>query len=105
MDFSLDTLPVREIIPGFRGKLLHGDTMSLVFWEVEAGAEVPEHSHENEQIMHVMEGRFQFTLHGTSRVYKPGDIVLIPPHEPHSGKALTPCRLMDIFSPAREEYR
>ena len=105
MDFSLDTIPTREIIPGFHGKLLHGSQMSLVFWEVEEGAEVPEHQHENEQIMQVIEGKFEFTLEGTSKIYGPGDIVLIPPFAAHSGKALTACRLMDIFSPVREAYK
>lgn len=105
MDFSLNTLPTQEIIPGFRGKLVHGTEMSLVFWEVDAGSEVPEHHHINEQIMHVIQGRFEFTLDGVSREYEAGDIVLIPAHAPHSGKALTACRLMDVFSPVREEYK
>ncbi len=105
MDFSKETLPQKELIPGFRGKFVHGEQMSLVFWEVESGATVPSHAHPHEQIMHVMEGQFEFTLDGKSRVYHPGDIVLIPSNVPHSGKALTPCRLMDIFSPARDEYR
>lgn len=105
MDYSLATLPSRELIPGFHGKMIHGDHMSLVFWEVESGAEVPAHAHENEQIMHVLEGRFSFCLDGTTREYGPGDLVLIPPHAEHSGKALTDCRLMDVFSPVREAYR
>lgn len=105
MDFSLNTLPIQEIIPGFHGKLVHGDQMSLVFWDVDAGSEVPEHSHKNEQIMHVLAGRFEFTLDGVTRKYAPGDIVLIPPQVPHSGKALTACQLIDVFSPAREEYK
>ena len=105
MDFSMETLPKKELIPGFRGKFVHGKAMSLVFWEVSPGAIVPEHAHEQEQILHVMEGEFEFTLDGKTRVYKPGDIVLIPSFATHSGKALIACRLMDIFSPAREEYR
>ncbi len=105
MDFSMDTLPQRELIPGLRGKFVHGEAMSLVFWEVDPGATVPEHQHEHEQIMHVMEGQFEFTLEGKTHVYGPGDIVLIPSFATHSGKALTACKLMDIFSPVREEYR
>ena len=105
MDFSLKTLTAREILPGFRGKLVHGDEMSLVFWDVDPGSEVPEHHHRNEQIMHVIDGQFEFTLDGNTRQYGPGDIVLIPAHTPHSGRALTACRLMDVFSPPREEYR
>ena len=105
MDYSLDQLAEREIIPGFHGKMIHGKEMSLAFWEVKEGAEVPEHQHKHEQIMHVMEGRFEFTVGVKTRVYQSGDIVLIPSFEPHSGKALTACRLMDIFSPVRDEYK
>ena len=105
MDFSLEKIPPKEIMPGFQGRLVHGEMMSLAFWEVAAGSEVPAHNHKNEQIMHVIEGQFEFTLDGTTRTYGPGDIVLIPSFATHSGKALTDCRLMDIFSPVREEYR
>ncbi len=79
--------------------------MSLAFWEVEAGAEVPEHAHTHEQIMQVQEGQFQFTVGGETRVYGPGELVVIPSEVAHSGKALTRCKLMDVFSPVREEYK
>lgn len=105
MEYQLHRLPSREFFPGFSGKMVHGSQMSLAFWEVEAGAEVPQHQHPHEQIMHVQEGRFSFTLEGKTREYGPGDIVLIPSGAVHSGKALTACRIMDIFSPVREEYR
>lgn len=102
---NLSNIPSKEIIPGYHGKLVHSEHMSIAFWEVNKDAEVPEHSHMNEQIMHVMEGNFEFTLDGKTKVYHPGDIVIIEPHKKHSGKALTPCKLMDVFSPTREEYR
>ncbi len=105
MHLNLSTIPSKEIIPGLHGKLVHAENMSLVFWEVEESAEVPEHAHMNEQIMHVIEGTFEFTLDGDTKVYYPGDFVVIAPHKKHSGRALTPCKLMDVFSPAREEYK
>ena len=102
---NLSNIPSKEIMPGYHGKLVHSENMSIAFWEVEKDAEVPEHSHMNEQIMHVIEGTFEFTLDGVTDVYLPGDLVIIAPNVPHSGKALTPCKLMDVFSPAREEYK
>ncbi len=105
MNYNLDTIPVQEIMPGYYGKLVHSDTMSLVFWEVDKDAKVPEHSHKNEQIMHVIEGEFQLTLEGESKRYYPGDILVIAPYKKHSGKALTACKLLDVFSPPREEYK
>ncbi|WP_273272719.1 cupin domain-containing protein [Maribacter polysiphoniae] len=102
---NLSDIPSKEIMPGYHGKLIHSKNMTMAFWEVEKDAEVPEHSHMNEQIMHVMEGEFKFTLNGNTKVYGPGDVVLIASNVPHSGKALTPCKLMDVFSPTREEYK
>lgn len=105
MKIKLAEIVPKEIMPGYHGKLIHTQNMSLAFWEVEAGAKVPEHAHMNEQVMQVLEGKFEFTLDGITETYEPGDLVIIPPHVPHSGLALTPCKLMDVFSPTREEYR
>ena len=105
MKIKLSELTSKEIMPGYHGKLIHTQHMSLAFWEVEKNAIVPEHSHKNEQVMQVLEGEFQFTLNGATNTYTPGDLVVIPPMIPHSGKALTACKLMDVFSPTREEYR
>ncbi len=105
MDIKLSSITPKEIMPGYHGKMIHTENMTLAFWEVESGSSVPLHSHPNEQIMQVLEGEFEFTVNGKTRVYQSPDIVVIPSNIPHSGKALTPCRLMDIFSPAREEYK
>ena len=102
---NLSEIPSKEIMPGYHGKLVHSESMTWVFWDVEKGATVPEHHHVNEQIMHVVEGEFEFTLNGETAVYLPGDVVIIPSNIPHSGKALTPCKLMDIFNPVRSEYK
>lgn len=105
MNVNLSNIPAKEIIPGYHGKLVHTEKMTLVFWDVEKDAVVPEHHHIHEQIMHVIEGEFEFTLDGETKVYHPGDIVPIASNAPHSGKALVPCKLMDVFSPARDEYK
>ncbi|WP_373517847.1 cupin domain-containing protein [Pricia sp.] len=105
MYLNLSTIPSKEIMPGLHGKLVHTENMSLVFWEVEEGAEVHDHAHMNEQVMHVIEGNFELTLDGDTKVYHQGDLVVIAPYKKHSGKALTPCKLMDVFSPVREEYK
>ena len=105
MDLKLSEIPSKEYFPGYRGKMIHMENMTLAYWDVEAGAEVPEHSHHHEQMMQVLEGRFEFTLQGVSREYEVGEMVVIPPHHKHSGKAITACKLMDIFSPVREDYK
>lgn len=105
MDIKLAEIVPKEIMPGLHGKLIHTENMSLAFWDVEKDAVVPEHSHVNEQVMQVLEGKFEFTLNGVTKVYEPGELVVIGSYMPHSGKALTACKLMDVFSPTREEYK
>ncbi len=102
---NLSEIPSKEIMPGYHGKMIHAEKMSWAFWTVDEGAEVPEHHHAHEQIMYVVEGTFEFTLDGTTKTYQADDVVIIPSNTPHGGKAITPCRLMDVFSPVREEYK
>ncbi|AWX43836.1 Gluconolactonase [Flagellimonas maritima] len=102
---NLSTIKSKEIMPGYHGRMVHGESMTWAFWDVEKNAEVPEHYHVHEQIMHVLEGSFEFTLGGNTAIYQSGDVVIVPSNVPHSGKALTPCKLMDVFSPVREEYK
>jgi quercetin dioxygenase-like cupin family protein len=102
---SLDEIEEREIFPGFKGKFVHSEKMSWVFWDVKKGSVVNEHQHINEQIMHVVKGKFEFVLNGKHNIYTDGDIVVISSNMSHSGKALTNCKLIDVFSPIREEYR
>jgi quercetin dioxygenase-like cupin family protein len=101
MKIVLENLVPEEVMPGYRGRMIHGKKMTLVYWEVDQGAEVPEHAHANEQIMHVLKGKFEFTVGGDTQIYHAGELVVIPSDTPHKGKALTTCRLMDVFSPVR----
>jgi hypothetical protein len=34
----------------------------------------------------------------------PGSVGIIPPNAVHSGRALTDCKILDVFSPVREDY-
>ena len=102
---NLAEIKEKEIFPGLKGKFVHGDKISWVFWDVKKGSVVEKHNHIHEQIMHVVEGEFEFTLDRKTKKYSNGDVVVISSNIPHSGKALTNCKLMDVFSPVREEYR
>jgi quercetin dioxygenase-like cupin family protein len=102
---DLERLEEREMAPGYWGVFLHTGNMTMAYWRVEEGAVMPEHAHPHEQIANVMEGRFELTVAGETRILERGSATVIPPNVPHSGKALTPCRLIDAFHPVREDYR
>ena len=90
---------------GFCGKFIHSERSTIIFWEAEAGAIVPEHSHPHEQISEVTEGEFELKVADKTIILKPGLITIIPPDATHSGKALTSCKIKDVFCPVREDYR
>ena len=94
-----------EPMPGFQGRMVHTDRMTLAYWEIGAGAELPEHSHPHEQAVNVLEGRFEILIEGRSEVGGSGRVIVIPGGVPHAGRALTDCRILDVFVPAREDYR
>jgi len=102
---DLSDVASQELLPGFHGKMVHSENMTVAYWNVEEGAELPEHRHPHEQIMSLLEGTFEFTLRGETEELEPGAVVVIPANEPHSGKAITECIIMDSFSPARDDYR
>lgn len=104
MVYKLNELIAKEIIPGFKGKFIHGKNSTLSFWEVEAGSILPEHSHHHEQTTQILEGKFKLTLAGDEITCVPGTVVVIPANTPHKGEAITACKILDTFSPVREEY-
>ena len=95
----------REIVPGYRARFVHGTNMTLAFWEIDAGAVLPEHSHPHEQASNLLRGEFELTLSGECIQLKPGMVVMIPPDAVHGGRAITACQILDVFQPVREDYR
>ena len=102
---TLNNLEAVEPIPGYVATFLHTKQMTLANWEIAAGSPFPEHSHPHEQIMMVSKGEFELTIAGESRVVRPGVVAVIPADANHSGRALTDCRVIDVFYPVRQDYR
>jgi quercetin dioxygenase-like cupin family protein len=53
----------------------------------------------------VIEGKLELVIDSISTVLEPGMIANIPSNVIHSGKALTKCKVTDVFSPTREDYK
>lgn len=103
--YHLDEIEERELVPGFHVRFVHSDSMTMAYWNIDAGAELPDHSHPHEQVVNILEGDFVLTVDGKPQTIRPGIVVVIPPDVPHSGKAITDCRIIDVFHPVREDYR
>lgn len=101
----LNEIPSRELLPGFFGKFVHGQKSTLAFWEIKKDCRMPEHQHPHEQITHILEGELEMTIGGQQMLFTAGTVHVIPSNTPHSAIARTDCRVIDAFSPARDDYR
>ena len=101
----LNDIPVKNTLPGFYGRMVHGDSSSLVFWDIKQGGVSPEHYHVHEQITYVVEGQLEMTIGGEKYLLTPGTVHVISSNVPHSAVAITDCKIIDSFSPARDDYR
>jgi quercetin dioxygenase-like cupin family protein len=102
---ELEKLPVREIFPGLRARLVHTDRVTHSWVEVAEGASFPEHQHPQEQIVSVLEGTLELIVDGTRHELSRGTVFVIPPDAPHNGRGLTRCLVLDTFAPTRDDYR
>lgn len=102
---ALSAIVPKTLVDGYLARFIHTENMTFSFVEVVAGKKLPLHSHMNEQVSIMLEGEFELTLDGEPIRFGPGEVIVIPANAPHSGLAVTDCKLLDVFYPVREDYR
>ncbi len=94
----------REIFPGYKAKFIHSENMTFANWTIEEGASFPEHSHPHEQVLIMLEGDLEIKVGRETKILKSGDVSIIPPNMPHTGKAIKKVKAIDVFYPVRQDY-
>jgi len=56
-------------------------------------------------VAHVLDGEFELTIDDKTQRLGAGMVAIIPPNAVHSGRAITRCRIIDVFHPVRDDYR
>jgi quercetin dioxygenase-like cupin family protein len=95
----------RAIVPGITGHYAHGVHLTLGYVEVKKGSVLPEHHHIHEQITFILEGQLDMIIGGVACPLTAGMYYVIPSNVPHSAMAPVDCKLIDVFSPVREDYK
>ena len=105
MILNLSEVASRELLEGTEVRFVHGETMTVAYWSFEPGVPLPLHAHPHEQVTNVIKGVFDLTVDGKTTRLEAGSVAVIPPDVPHAGRAVTACRIIDVFHPVREDYR
>jgi quercetin dioxygenase-like cupin family protein len=97
--------PWIEICPGIkRQTVTSGKVMYQMLAHLAAGSKMSEHQHPQEQIVHVLEGRMLLIVDGKSHELSTGDSIYIASGVPHGVETIDETRVLDTFSPPRDEY-
>jgi quercetin dioxygenase-like cupin family protein len=97
--------PWIEICPGIkRQTIANGSTMYQMMAQLTAGSKMPEHQHPQDQIVHILSGRMKLIVGGTPHELAPGDSFYLAANVPHGVETLEETRVLDTFSPPRDEY-
>jgi quercetin dioxygenase-like cupin family protein len=102
-----EDIPPEALNPLLSRRIITGERMMLAQIYLEAGAIVPTHSHENEQLAYVLEGSLRFWLgEEESQVVDvgAGEVLVIPSGLPHRAEALEKTLDVDIFCPPRADW-
>ena len=97
--------PWIELAPGNRRRVLISQPeLMQVEFGFDAGAVGAPHSHPHVQASYVAEGSFEVTIGDVTTLLGVGSSFIVPPNVVHGVKALTAGRLVDCFTPRRDDF-
>lgn len=94
-----------ELVPGITGHYVHGEKLTFGYVELRVGSVIPEHQHPHEQITYILEGQLDMIIDGIACSLLAGMFYVIPPNVRHSAVSKVDSKVIDVFSPPREDYR
>lgn len=101
----ITTIASKTLAPGITGHYAHGEKMTFGYVVLDEGSVVPLHQHVQEQITYILEGELEMQIGGQTCLLRAGMYHVIPSQTPHSAIARTACKVIDAFSPVREDYK
>jgi unsaturated pyranuronate lyase len=102
---DLSAIRPLAIWDGVIARAVKGERLTLAVIELDPGAVVAEHSHENEQLGIVLSGSMVFRVGGEERELGPGETWRIDSNKPHDAAAgPVGAVVIDVFAPRREDW-
>ena len=102
---DLDDLAPLRIWDGVAARAVEGERVTFAVVELDAGAVVPEHAHDNEQLGVCLQGSMRFRVGDETREVRPGSTWSIPPNVPHDVEVGSDgCVVAEVFVPGRADW-
>jgi len=101
---NLAKIPGEAITPLATRRIIPGDKMMMVHWQMKKGADSAAHHHPHEQLVYVISGKLKLRVGDEWHVLGPGGVVMIPGGVTHQADVLEDTEVGAIFSPPREDF-
>ena len=104
--YRIQTLEPKRPTDKVEIRAIHGERLTMAFYRISPGGEIPEHAHPHEQIGTVLKGSMELMIGGEKSVVSSGEAYHVAPDVVHSGK----CReeeteVIEVFTPVREDFK
>jgi len=104
--FRWHEIPTRVPKEGVTMRVVSGDKGMMVFFDIGPHTEIPPHSHPHEQMGTVLEGEITLIIGNEERLLNAGDGYVAPSGVAHGARTGNQgAKVVDFFSPPREDYR
>ena len=97
-------IPQEQINASIARKFISAERVTVGRFEMKAGAVVPKHAHENEQVSYVISGVLRFHFDDRDVLVGTGEVMQIPPNVSHGVDVLEDCIVVDVFCPVRQDW-
>lgn len=102
---TIDTMQSRQLTDLITRRMASGENATFGYFEMQKGAVVPLHHHQNEQYTFILKGSVHVTIMDKIYLVKAGDAILIPANVPHLFECLEDGTIdLDFFAPVREDW-
>ncbi len=102
---ELKSTKTLELAKGVTAQVVHTSNLSIAHVILLKDSVVPQHAHHQEQIVNVIDGELELIVDGKPTVLTRGKALVLPPMVPHSARAITQVYVIDVFHPAREDFK
>lgn len=102
---AADEIKWEQLGGGVERKILgHDDQLMMVAVRFGKDAVGSLHHHVHRQVSYVASGKFEVTIDGNKKILKQGDCFFVTPDLVHGVLAIEAGILVDIFTPARQDF-
>ncbi len=102
---NVDEIAPNRIWDGVVGRTVHTERVTMTLIQLEPGAVVPEHRHEQEQVGLLVDGSMTFSVADETRELRAGGMWRIGSNVPHRVEAGPAGAVaFEVFAPIRDDW-